>query len=104
MTGITFELSEVGGEEVVELPRTLPVLPLKDTVVFLQSMAPLAIGQDRSVALIDDVVAGDRLIALVTSRDASLDQPGFGDMYDIGTVAIVHKMIKAPDEIGRAHV
>ena len=97
MTGITFELSEVGGEEVVELPRTLPVLPLKDTVVFLQSMAPLAIGQDRSVALIDDVVAGDRLIALVTSRDASLDQPGFGDMYDIGTVAIVHKMIKAPD-------
>ena len=51
---------------------------LKDTVVFPQSMMPLAIGQERSIRLIDDVVAGDRLLALVTARDASIESPGLG--------------------------
>ena len=73
------------------------MLPLKETVVFPQSMTPLAIGQERSVRLIDDVVAGDRLLALVTARDASIETPGWDDIYEIGTVAIVHKMIKVPD-------
>ena len=53
----------------VELPA-LPVLPLKETVVFPESMTPLAIGQERSIRLIDDVVAGERLLALVPSQDA----------------------------------
>ena len=81
----------------LELPATLPVLPLKETVVFPQSMTPLAIGQERSIRLIDDVVAGDRLLALVTARDASVEAPGWDDIYEVGTVAIVHKMIKIPD-------
>ena len=73
------------------------MLPLKETVVFPQSMSPLAIGQERSVRLIDDVVAGDRLLALVTARDASVEAPGWDDIYEVGTVALVHKMIKVPD-------
>ena len=93
MTDIALEAEE----SQIELPAVLPVLPLKDTVVFPQSMTPLAIGQERSVRLIDDVVAGDRLLALVTSRDGSLDAPGFDDIYETGTVALVHKMIKVPD-------
>ena len=60
-------------------------------------MMPLAIGQERSIRLIDDVVAGDRFLALVTARDASVDTPGFDDIYEVGTVAVVHKMIKIPD-------
>jgi ATP-dependent Lon protease len=84
-------------EHGLELPAALPVLPLKETVVFPQSMTPLAIGQERSVRLIDDVVAGDRLLALVTSRDASLEAPGWDDIYAVGTAALVHKMIKVPD-------
>jgi ATP-dependent Lon protease len=93
-------MSELGFEPEelqLQLPAVLPVLPLKDTVVFPQSMTPLAIGQERSVRLIDDVVAGDRMLALVTSRDGSLDEPGFDDIYEVGTIAIVHKMIKVPD-------
>ncbi len=81
----------------IDLPPTLPVLPLKETVVFPQSMAPLAIGQERSVRLIDDVVAGDRLVALVTTRDGSIESPGWDDIYEIGTAALVHKLIKVPD-------
>ncbi|HWE80338.1 MAG TPA: LON peptidase substrate-binding domain-containing protein, partial [Gaiellaceae bacterium] len=96
MTDITFEMPEELETE-IELPARLPVLALKDTVVFPQSMMPLAIGQERSIRLIDDVVSGDRLLALVTAKDASIETPGFDDIYDVGTVAVVHKMIKIPD-------
>ena len=80
-----------------ELPATLPVLPLKETVVFPESMTPLAIGQERSITLIDDVVGGDRLLALVTVRDDSVETPQWDDLYDVGTAAVVHKMIRVPD-------
>jgi len=91
-----FEPAEAG-EQQLHYPLALPVLPLKETVVFPQSMSPLAIGQERSVRLIDDVVAGDRLLALITSKDASIEAPGWDDVYEVGTAALVHKMIKVPD-------
>jgi len=81
----------------VQIPQTLPILPLKETVVFPQSMTPLAIGQERSVKLIDDVVNGDRMLALVTVRNAEVEMPGFDDLYEIGTAALVHRMIRIPD-------
>jgi len=80
-----------------DLPPQLPVLPLKETVVFPDSMAPLAIGQERSIRLIDDVVAGERVLALVTVRDSEIEAPGWDDLYGIGTAAVVHKMIRVPD-------
>ena len=78
-------------------PATLPVLPLKDTVVFPESVTPLAIGQERSIRLIEDVVSGDRVLALVTVKDSEVEQPGWNDLYSVGTAAVVHKMIKVPD-------
>ena len=75
----------------------LPVLPLKETVVFPESMTPLAVGQERSVKLIDDVVSGERMLALFTVRDTEAETPGWEDLYEVGTVAVVHKMIKVPD-------
>ena len=75
----------------------LPVLPLKETVVFPESMTPLAVGQERSVKLIDDVVSGERMLALFTVRDTEAETPGWDDLYEVGTVAVVHKMIKVPD-------
>jgi ATP-dependent Lon protease len=77
--------------------QQLPLLPLKETVVFPESMTPLAVGQERSVTLIDDVVSGERLLALFTVRDGEVETPGWEDIYDVGTVAVVHKMIKVPD-------
>ncbi|MGH3071702.1 MAG: endopeptidase La [Gaiellaceae bacterium] len=75
----------------------LPVLPLKETVVFPESMTPLAVGQERSVKLIDEVVSGERMLALFTVRNPEADPPGWDDLYGVGTVAVVHKMIKVPD-------
>jgi ATP-dependent Lon protease len=84
-------------EKDVEVPPTLPVLPLKETVVFPQSMTPLAIGQERSIKLVDDVVSGDRMLALVTAKPEAPEAPGWDDLYEIGTAAIVHKLIRVPD-------
>ena len=80
-----------------EIPGTLPVLPLRDAVVFPDTMIPLTIGQERSIKLIDDVLAGDRLLALVASKDAEVETPGPELLYEIGTVGLAHKMIKLPD-------
>ena len=80
-----------------EIPDVLPVLPLRDTVVFPDTMIPLTIGQERSIKLIDDVLAGDRLLAMVTSRDAEVETPGPDLLYPVGTVGLAHKMIKLPD-------
>jgi ATP-dependent Lon protease len=95
-------LSELNFDEQLEqgeitIPSTLPVLPLKETVIFPQSVSPLAIGQERSVKLVDDVVAGERMLALMTVRDPDTDEPGWDDLYEIGTAAVVHKMIRVPD-------
>ncbi len=81
-----------------QIPPELPVLPLRGLVVFPQTAVPLTIGQPRSIRLIDDVVAGDeRLIALVASRNPDLESPGPQDLYAIGTVAMVHRLFRAPD-------
>ena len=79
------------------MPSQLPVLPLKETVVFPESMTPLAIGQERSIKLIDDVVAGERMLALLTVKNTEVEQPGWDDVYAVGTAAVMHKMIKVPD-------
>jgi ATP-dependent Lon protease len=81
----------------VEIPSTLPVLPLKETVIFPQSVSPLAIGQERSIRLVDDVLEGDRMLALVTVESPEVEQPGWDDLYETGTAAMVHKMIRVPD-------
>jgi len=97
MTELEFEAPEAVREGDVEIPSALPILPLKETVVFPDSAAPLAIGQERSIALIDDVVERDGMVALVTAKDAEVEQPGWDDLHEIGTAAIVHKLIKVPD-------
>jgi ATP-dependent Lon protease len=91
------EFTDTPPAEVGEIPAELPVLPLKETVVFPDSMTPLAIGQERSIRLVDDVVGGERLLALVAVRDSEVEAPGWDDLYEIGTAAVVHKMIRVPD-------
>ena len=97
MTDVEFDTTDAPDTDEIEIPSALPVLPLKETVVFPDSATPLAVGEERSIALIDDVVARDRLVALVTVKNAGADQPGWDDLYEVGTAAVVHKLIKVPD-------
>jgi ATP-dependent Lon protease len=91
----TVEETRVDEQEAVG--EVLPILPLKETVVFPDSMTPLAIGQERSVRLVDEAVANDRPIALVTSRNPDEDEASAEDIYSVGTAAVIHKMIRVPD-------
>jgi len=80
------------------IPDTLPILPLRGLVVYPQTAVPLTIGQARSIRLVDEVVAGDdRLVGLVASQDPDLELPEPKDLYSVGTVAIVHRLFRAPD-------
>ena len=66
-------------------------------VVYPQTAIPLTVGQPRSIKLVDDVVAGDRLIGLVTAKDPNMETPGPDDVYQIGTLASIHRLFRAPD-------
>jgi ATP-dependent Lon protease len=79
------------------LPATLPVLPLKDTVAFPDTLTPLAVGQERSIQLIDDVLGTNRMLAMVTARDPENEVPGPDDLYRVGVVGAVARMVKIPD-------
>ena len=61
--------------QAASLPATLPVLPLRDTVTFPDTLTPLAVGQERSIALVNDVLAGDRMLVMLASRDPELESP-----------------------------
>jgi ATP-dependent Lon protease len=78
-------------------PQELPILPLRGLVVYPQTAVPLTIGQPRSIKLVDDVVAGDRFVGLVASRNPELEAPGPGDLFTVGTIATVHRLLRAPD-------
>ncbi|MEA2192309.1 MAG: ATP-dependent Lon protease, partial [Solirubrobacteraceae bacterium] len=80
-----------------ELPTTLPVLPLRETVPFPDTLTPLAIGQERSVQLVNDVLAGNRMLVMVASRQPELEEPGPQELYDVGVVGVVARMLKVPD-------
>jgi ATP-dependent Lon protease len=75
----------------------LPLLPLKETVVFPDSMMPLAVGQDRSVKLIDDIVSGEGHVALIAVRAEEVEEPGWQDIYTVGVEASISRMLKMPD-------
>ena len=75
-------------EEAIKIPDVLPVLPLKDTVVFPYIILPLSVGRDKSVLAVDRALAESRVIMLVAQRDPSMDNPGEDDLYPIGTAAV----------------
>ena len=80
-----------------DLPQVLPVLPLRETVPLPDSLTPLAVGQDRSVQLVNDVLAGDRMLVMVASKRPDLEAPGPEDLFEVGVVGQVARMLKVPD-------
>src|SRR5687768_3277132 len=79
------------------IPEDLPVLPLRDTVLFPNSFMPLAVAREASVRLIDEATASGRMIGVFTQREAATEEPLQDDLYPIGTATHIHKMFKLPD-------
>ena len=81
----------------IELPATLPILPLRGLVVYPFTAVPLTVGQPRSIKLVDEVMSSDRLIGLIATKQQDIENPVPNDLYTIGTAATIHRMFRAPD-------
>ena len=84
------------GEELV-LPDELPLLPVRDVVVFPFMIMPLFVGRESSIKAVDEALAGDRLIFLVTQKDVREENPGRSGVYRVGTISMIMRMLKLPD-------
>ena len=86
---------DINGQRV--LPAAVGVLPLRDMVAFPDMLVPLGITQQRSIDLINEVLSGDRTIAMVAMRSPDVEAPGPDDLYDVGVLGVVARMIRVPD-------
>ncbi len=80
-----------------EIPETLPILPLRNTVLFPGVVFPITVGRDKSIQLIRESYAGDKTIGVLTQRDSDTEDPKANDLYTIGTVANIMKVLQMPD-------
>src|SRR3989304_2537396 len=84
-----------------KVPDVLPILPLRGVVVYPQTAVPLTVGQPRSIKLVDEVVGTEKRGGLGAAKNPELETPGPNDLYTMGTIAIVHRLLRAPDNTVR---
>ncbi len=80
-----------------ELPGDLPILPIKNTVLFPGVVIPITVGRDKSIRLVKEAQAGSKMIGVVAQRDKHIEEPGPADLYEIGTVAQIMRVLRMPD-------
>ena len=97
LTDVEIRTGSNSDDAELKIPAELPILPLRGVVVYPETIIPLTVGQPRSIKLVDEVVAGDRMVGLITSKDAELETPGPDDIYRTGTLASIHRLFRAPD-------
>jgi ATP-dependent Lon protease len=86
-----------GQEQKPKIPAEVPVLPVRDIVVFNYMILPLFVGREKSVAAVEAALAGDRHILILTQKDESVDEPTPDDLHEVGTVGLIMRMLKMPD-------
>jgi ATP-dependent Lon protease len=84
-------------EPMMQIPSVLPVLPLRDIVIYPFMIVPLFVSRDRSIKAIEEALADNRMILLVSQKDVNKEEPKQEDLYEVGTVAIIMRMLKLPD-------
>jgi ATP-dependent Lon protease len=91
------EIVEPEKEKTTPVPDELPLLPLKDTIVYPLTVYPLVIGKEKSIRLINEVTAGDKILALTAQKKVDMEVAGIADIYTVGTMARILQMVKVPD-------
>jgi ATP-dependent Lon protease len=89
-------------DKVTEIPTALPLLPVRDVVIFTDMLLPLFVGRDKSVRAVEEAVGGEGFVFLATQKDAAVENPSTEELYHVGTVGRVLRMLKLPD--GRVKV
>jgi ATP-dependent Lon protease len=90
-------IAESEGEEIIHIPDVLPVMALKDVVVFPYTIIPLSVGRESSISAVDQALLENRLILLLTQRDGTIDAPTPEQLHQVGCVAVIMRMLKLPD-------
>ncbi|HEY0048289.1 MAG TPA: endopeptidase La [Pyrinomonadaceae bacterium] len=95
---LTMQVGEAeGGEPQLQIPAELPVLPLRDIVIYPFMIVPLFVSRDRSIKAVDEALSQNRMILLVSQKDVDKEEPTQEDLYKVGTVAVIMRMLKLPD-------
>jgi ATP-dependent Lon protease len=84
-------------DAISEIPTSLPLLPVRDVVVFCDMVLPLFVGRDKSIRAVEEGVAKDGFLMLATQKDPAIENPAADDIYAVGTVSRVLRMLKLPD-------
>ena len=92
----TLELAD-GGEQQLQIPNELPVLPLRDIVIYPFMIVPLFVSREKSIRAVDEALGENRMILLASQKDLDKEEPTGEDLYQIGTVAVIMRMLKLPD-------
>src|ERR1700693_3644987 len=94
---ITEAIEPAESEQQLQIPEDLPVLPLRDIVIYPFMIVPLFVSRDRSIRAVEQALGQDRMILLVSQKDVNKEEPEQDDLYTVGTVAIIMRMLKLPD-------
>ena len=89
-------------QEGMDIPDSLPLLPIRDIVVFPYMIAPLVVGREKSIRALDEALKQNRLIFLAAQHQGEIEEPGTGDVHHLGTVSVIVRMLKTPD--GKAKI
>src|SRR5580765_7771370 len=96
-TDIATTLRTGANGQVITIPHTLPILPIRNIVVFPGTVMPLNVGRQKSKNLLDDVMPGDKLVGVITQKNPDVEDPGPDDLYSVGVVCMILKLFKLPD-------
>ena len=89
--------AEINDPQQMQIPTELPVLPLRDIVIYPFMIVPLFVSRDRSIHAVEEALSQNRMIMLVSQKDVNKEEPAQEDLYKVGTVAIIMRMLKLPD-------
>src|SRR5215471_6769660 len=94
---ITNGLEAVEPEQQLQIPSELPLLPLRDIVIYPFMIVPLFVSREKSIRAVDEALGEHRMILLVCQKDLDKEEPEQRDLYGVGTVAVIMRMLKLPD-------
>src|SRR5580658_7340679 len=86
-----------GNGQTLTIPSLIPILPIRNIVVFPGTVMPLNVGRQKSKNLLDEVMPAEKLIGVVTQKNADVEDPGAGDLFNVGTACMILKLFKLPD-------
>src|SRR4051795_7345802 len=92
----SLELAD-GGEQQLQIPSDLPVLPLRDIVIYPFMIVPLFVSREKSIRAVDEALGENRMILLASQKDLDKEEPNADDLYRVGTAAVIMRMLKLPD-------